>query len=131
MKLGTQTGSLTNHILSRAVIGQPDPIEGMGVTILAWTDRHAGTIINVSKRTSGTVVYVREDKATRIDDNGMSECQTYRYDPNPNGRLYTFRQTKSGQWEQVTVNEKTGRFNKMQGYGLRLGERSEYRDFSF
>ena len=130
MRLGTQTGSLTNHILSRATIGQPEPVEGMGATILAWTDRYPGTIINVTK-ISQTVVYVREDKATRTDNNGMSESQTYSYEANPNGRLWTFRQTKSGGWEELTVNPKTGRFNKVDGCGLRIGERAKYNDFSF
>jgi hypothetical protein len=131
MRLGTQTGSLTNHILSRAVIGQPEPVEGMGATILSWTDRHAATIIHVTNAHAQTVIYVREDTATRTDKNGMSESQSYAYAPNPQGRLYTFRRTKSGTWEEVSVNEKTGRFNKTGGCGLRIGERAEYRDFSF
>lgn len=132
MKLGTQTASLTNHVYSRMTIGQPDPVEGMGATVLSWTDRHAVTIINVTKLAS-TVIYVREDKATRTDSNGMSECQSYSFEPNPTGRLWTFRQTKTGAWEEVTVNQKTGRFNKAEGggYGLRIGERSKYHDYSF
>ena len=32
MKLGTETGSMTNHIYSRATKGQPDPAVGMGAT---------------------------------------------------------------------------------------------------
>lgn len=132
MKLGTETASLTNHIYSRMTIGQPDPVEGMGATVLAWTDRHPGTIINVTKLAS-TVIYVREDKATRTDTNGMSECQSYSFEPNPIGRLWTFRQTKTGAWEEVVVNQKTGRFNKAEGggYGLRIGEREKYHDYSF
>lgn len=133
MKLGTQTGSLTNHMYSRMTIGQPEPVEGMGATILGWTDRHPGTIINVSQRAGGIVIYVREDKATRTDGNGRSECQSYSYEANSEGRLWTFRQTKTGAWEEVTVNQKTGRFNKAEGggYGLRIGERDKYHDYSF
>lgn len=130
MKLGTETGSLMNHVASMAVIGQPAPTVGMGATILSWTDRYAGTIIDVNL--ARMVVYVREDKATRTDDNGMSDSgQTYSYEPNPNGRLYTFKQAKSGKWEEVRMNEKTGRLNKIKGYGLRIGERQKYHDFSF
>ena len=132
MKLGTQTNSLTNHLYSRMTIGQPDPVEGMGATILAWTDRHPGTVINVTKL-SQTVIYVREDKATRTDSNGMSENQSYSYEVSPEGRLWTFRQTKTGGWEEVTVNQKTGRYNKAKGggLGLRIGEREKYHDYSF
>lgn len=38
MKLGTQTGSTTNYLMS-GVKGQPAPEIGMGVTLLHWTDR--------------------------------------------------------------------------------------------
>lgn len=132
MKLGSQTNSLTNHILSRAVIGQPEPVVGMGATLLAWTDRHAGTIFHVEKSKSGLFfIGVREDKAIRTDKNGMSECQTYDYVPCGGGHVYYFRQTKSGTWEEVRLNDATGRYVKTGGYGLRIGERSEYRDFSF
>lgn len=132
LKLGTETGSLSNHVLSRAVIGQPEPVEGMGVTILCWTDREPGTIINVTK-IGATVIYVREDHARRTDKNGMSECQTWEFQPNPAGALYTFRQRKDGTWAQVVVNHKTGRLNKVDGggHGLRIGERGKYHDFSF
>jgi len=130
MKLGTQTGSMTNHLLSRAVVGQPEPVEGMGATVLCYSDRHAATITHVSRAHKTTVVYVRQDKATRTDKNGMSESQSWAFEPNPQGALYTFRQSKNGQWEEVRVNEKTGRFNKIEGNGLRIGERAEYYDFT-
>jgi hypothetical protein len=47
MKLGSQTASLSNHLLSRAVIGEPEVKAGMGVTFLSWTDRDPGTIFRV------------------------------------------------------------------------------------
>lgn len=129
MKLGTQTGSVINHVLSRAVIGQPTPEVGMGCTILSWTDRYAATIISINRK--GNVIYVQEDKATRTDNNGMSECQEYKFEQDVFGRLYTFRQTKNGQWEEVRLNEDTHRFNKTNGVSLRIGEREKYHDFSF
>jgi hypothetical protein len=45
MKLGTHTGSLTNHIYSRAVPITPEV--GMGCTLLSWSDRHPATIIDI------------------------------------------------------------------------------------
>lgn len=71
MRLGTQTGSVTNHILSRATIGQPEPTVGMGATLLGWTDRHACTIVEVSMERDRIVVTVQEDNAKRTDSNGM------------------------------------------------------------
>lgn len=132
MKLMTQTASMTNHLYSRMTKGQPEPEHDMGATIMCWTDRHAATIINVTKLAT-TVIWVREDKAKRTDKNGLSESQSYDYAPDPAGRLYTFRQRADGSWEQVVVNAKTGRLNKVEGggHGLRIGSRDHYHDFSF
>ena len=66
-----ETGSLVNHLMGRTAA--PTPTIGMGATILGYTDRHAATIVDVSK--TGKVVWIRQDKATRIDSNGMSEAQ--------------------------------------------------------
>lgn len=129
MRLGTETGSLTNHLLSRAVIGQPEPTVGMGATILSWTDRHAGTIIKVWKERGMRLVEVQEDFAERTDSNGMSECQDYAYTPNPAGLVTTFGFFKTG-WANVYLAE-TGRYRKSGSYGLRIGERDKHHDFSF
>lgn len=128
MKLGTETGSLTNHLYGRAVIGQPEPVVGMGATLLYWTDRHAATIVQVSldKKT----VFLQEDTATRIDKNGTSESQDYSFEPNKNAPWKGFRMFKNG-WREVTKNDKTGRWIKCGGAGLRIGDRAHYNDYSF
>jgi hypothetical protein len=131
MKLGTQTASLTNHIMSRAVINQPTPVVGMGATILCWTDRHAGTITKVETIRGRVVLHVQEDNAQRIDKNGMSEMQEYAYTPNPNGYVYTYRQSADGSWQRANFNEQTKRWRKIEGEGLRIGERCKYHDFGF
>ena len=130
MKLGTQTASLTNHLYSRMTIGQPDPVVGMGATVLCWTDRHAATVTALLN-SSGTIIVVREDYARRIDKNGMSESQEYEYSRNTEGRRYIFRKGAHGDWQQIEINSKTQRWNKVEGPGLRIGEREEYHDFSF
>ena len=113
LKLGSETGSMVNHVMSGG--SQKLPAVGTGVTMLAWTDRHAGTVVKVTR----TQVHVRRDKATRVDKNGLSESQTYRYEPDAEGSVYVFRLTKRG-W----------RCTKM-GWGLLIGERAEYVDPSF
>jgi hypothetical protein len=129
MKLGSQTGSVTNHLYSRAVIGQPVPTVGMGATILGWTDRHAGTIVEVIK--GGKYIAVTRDRAKRIDKNGMSEMQEYAYTSDPDGAKHWFKQEKDGRWSSVTQNSETGRFKKDQSEGLRIGVRDSYYDYSF
>lgn len=43
MKLGRETGSLINHLLSHSK--EPAPAVGMGATILGWSDRHPATVV--------------------------------------------------------------------------------------
>lgn len=130
MKLGTQTGSLVNHIHSIAVVGQPKPEVGMGVTILMWTDRKPGTVIDVNA--VGDKIMVREDKAVRADSNGMSESQQWDITEDPAGALRWFNRDDKGFWHEMVVNQRTGRLNRVKGgNGLRLGVRERYYDFSF
>lgn len=131
MKLGTQTASVTNHILSRATIGQPAPEVGMGATLLHWTDRSAGTIIKVWTWRSATYIQVQEDKATRTDKNGYGGCQEYAFEPSILGNVHTYRQSEGGQWQPVRLNIKTQRWVKTEGSGLRIGERDAYFDPCF
>lgn len=131
MKLGSQTGSFVNHIRSRQVIGQPEPVVGMGATILLWTDRHAATITEVFLLGKYKYVKLRQDDSKRIDKNGMSEDQDYEFTPNPKGSESCFRLEEDGAWAEVRYNADTKRYNKSRGHGLRIGERDEYHDFSF
>ena len=133
MKLGSQTASLSNHLLSRAVIGEPEVKAGMGVTFLSWTDRNPGTIFRVFTVGKATIIECRADDCIRVDANGMSEAQEYEYKIRPNGsRSYFRKNVKTGFWERVSKNEETGRWNKLNsGCGIRIGEREKYHDFSF
>ena len=106
-------GSITNRIMENV---KGDPYVGMGVTMTLWSDRYAGTVIKVTPYK----VTVQRDKAKRIDGNGVSESQTYEYEPDYNGEILEFYKQKNGAWR----NNKSGR-------GLVLGRRSEYYDFSF
>lgn len=133
MKLGSQTASALNHIMSRQVIGQPKPREGMGATLLGWTDRHAATIAAViGPESKAPILRVQQDRATMVGGSCMSESQAYTFERNPAGAEYYFRMEPNGTWQEVTKNAATGRFNKVKGgKGLRIGERDEYYDPSF
>jgi hypothetical protein len=108
-------GSLDNFMLANTRLAQT-PIVGMGVTFLSWTDRHAGTIVEVSP--SGKTITVQEDISTRTDTNGMSESQTYAYAPNPKAEKLVYRLTRRNRWMR-------------KGSVIRIGERDAYHDFSF
>lgn len=111
MKAGTETGSLVNHILTES--RQPIAAVGDAATVCHWTDREPATVIKVTRCS----VTVQVDAWKRTDENGMSDCQSYDYERDPNGATYTFRK-KNGRW---TCN----------GLGLLIGLRERYFDFSF
>ena len=93
------------------------PQVGMGATKFLWSDSHAYTITRVSA--SGKTFWMKQDDATRIDDNGMSDCQEYEYTPNENAREEMVRMTKRGwrcSWDKQRVV---------------VGFRYEYYDYSF
>jgi len=130
MNLGTQTGSLINHIYSNSVIGQPEPFVGMGATLLSWSDRSAGTIVRVFKIGKSTAVEVQEDDAQRIDNNGLSESQEYVFTSNPNAYKETYKMLSNGRWVKMYRNPETNRWIQGTG-GLCIGSREKYYDFSF
>lgn len=127
MRIGTQTASLVNHIYS-CTDSEP-PYVGMPATLLSWTDRNPATVIevNMTKR----YIVVQDDDYRRTDNNGLSESQEYEYTRNCNASVHIFRKDKKGQWVLHYVNPETKRLVQSRGYGLMLGRREKYHDFSF
>lgn len=123
MRLATETNSLVNHLLS-GTRGAPQPEVGMGATILMWTDRRPATIVGLEYFKSGaragqvSAVWIQEDDASRIDNNGMSEMQEYEIVPNPAAMKVRYKVNKAGAF--------TGPSGQ-----LRIGQRSKYYDMSF
>ena len=120
MNIGTDTGSLVNHLMS-GMYKQPDPEIGMGVTVLMWTDRRSGTIVKMSK--SKKSLWISRDTVKRTDKNGMSESQEYECTPNMDipGTEYTLR--KNGRYVMKGCD--------MHGEHLLVGKRNNYFDFTF
>jgi hypothetical protein len=112
-----RTGSLVNHLMDMSAENKTAEV-GMGVTLCYWSDRHAATVIEVSK--TGHEIKVREDKAIRTDSHGMSDAQSYRFEADENGRVYTATRRKDGSY-------------RVKGGDTRvlLGHRSHYFDYSF
>lgn len=116
-----RNGSLQNTLAANAA-DAITPVVGMGATILWWTDRQAGTIIEVSS--SGKSITVQEDNAKRTDDLGMSDCQTYEYTPNTDGSTTVFTLRSNGRFVRKGESMKGGQ-------RVSIGVRAQYHDFSF
>jgi len=117
-------GSFQNMVSSGPA--EFDPEVGMGATILMWTDRVPVTIVDVTFFKSGSrkgevrSVLVQRDLAKRTDENGMSDCQSYEFSPNPDASKQEWKKRKDGTFRMET-----------RGDVLRIGQRDKYYDFSF
>jgi hypothetical protein len=113
------TGSLVNNIMSK-----PKPVTpeiGMGATRLGWSDRNAFTVIDIL---SPKEIRVQRDRAKRVDNNGMSDCQTWEFQRDPEGSIYHLTLRSNGSWTQKGCGRKASD-------GWVIGLREEYFDFSF
>jgi hypothetical protein len=124
MKLGTETGSLVNHVMSKA---GTKPEVGKGATELLWSDRHAYFVNEVSKDKKECVI--ERAKAVRTDKNGMSECQDYEYHRDPNAVPIKLR-FRYKQWMQQDYDEIQKKFVYTK-INIKFGFMQEYYDFSF
>jgi hypothetical protein len=120
-------GSLQNRLYEAMTVDAPEPFVGQAATITSYTDRHAATV----KSWDGKILAVTHDQVKRVDDNGLSESQTYEYTTDFNGVECHYRRAKDGRWERVFFNNQTKRWKKTNSSGLILGFREEYFDFSF
>ena len=116
LKLGTQTGSIFNHIMS---CGDTKPEVGKGATELLWTDRHAYFVDWVSE--DGKECKIQRADAVRIDGQGMSDDQEYRYDRIEGAGHYHLRFTY-GKWRDKETKKV---------FRIQFGYMREYYDFSF
>jgi len=114
--MSVDTASLINSIQRDS--NQSTPKVGMGATRLMWTDRHAYTVIEVSK--NGKRCTVQQDSALRVDRRGMTDWQDWSYTPNPEGRIETVSLRKDGKWRKVGDTDLYA-----------IGWRDEHHDYSF
>lgn len=91
---------------------------GDGISLSPYSDWDAYTVIERRETPKGFVLTVQEDEAIRTDKNGASDCQTYKFERNENGRICTIKWNAKKQW--FTAD----------GYTVALGRHSYY-DYSF
>ncbi len=118
--------SIINSTLGSMTIGQPDPVVGMGGTVLLYSDRNPCTIFRVFTYRKCTAVEVRLDNWTH-DEEGYMTGSTV----NVKGITYYFV-FKDGRWKELNHDTATGKFKTVQGgWGFLIGQRQGYYDRSF
>lgn len=110
-------GSLVNNVLENTN-NNVVPEVGMGITVCMFSDRYAGTITKVSP-SKKTFSFTR-DKVVRVDKNGMSDCQVYNYESDPNGYEMKARIRKNGKYKTEHTD-----------CSIILNYRDSYHDYSF
>lgn len=108
-------GSLQNMMAGR-VINCPTPEVGMGLTVVHYTDRSAGTVTRVSP--SGKTLWYTDDDAQRIDKLGMTDS----------GQQYAFTPRKDAPERKALLRNGCWKSN---GQSLIVGRREAYYDYSF
>lgn len=112
-------GSLQNQLMGHGATTRLVQV-GDGATEVMWTDRHAYTVIQVVH--PGRVV-VQRDTATRTDNLGMSDSQSYAFSPDPHGPTAIVRRGADGVWRT--------KGGKAHGRVFLMGHRDEHYDYSF
>lgn len=97
---------------------------GTGCTIKYYTDEQPGTIIDFEP--NGKWIKVQEDNSIRVDNNGMSDCQSYVFSKNVNGRIHIFYRTR----KDKNIYTDNGTYYDYGCY-LSIGYRRKYFDYSF
>lgn len=136
MNLSKPTNSLQSNIMHCAVNGAPEPVVGMGVTILYWTDRHVGTIVKVVSKGSPLVVdeiHFTED--TTVADKSKGDLpmghQDWVHTPNPNGPVMVGKRGRDGKW-YIARKTATGRLSVTKDCTpLAVGFKNYNHDWSF
>ena len=128
MKLGSETGSLVNHLMSTS--SNDEPNIGTPATLLSWSDR-AATVTNVFKERGRTIVEVTYDLSFVVRGSSADGSDEYRYERDPSGSVCYFRREKTGAWFRVRKNEDTGRWVRGGRVGILFGHRETYYDPSF
>jgi hypothetical protein len=94
------------------------PTVGMGACINCGSDRSPATVIQVTN--VGKRIVLQEDKAIRVDSNGVSDSQIYDFEIDEEGTIH------------VATLRKDGRYRISGGRQLvTLGKRDKYYDYSF
>ena len=129
MKLGSETGSLVNHLMSTSLNDEPNI--GTPATLLSWSDRAAATVTDVFVKNGRTIVEVTYDLSIVVRGSSAEGSAEYRYERDPSGSVCYFRREKTGAWFRVRKNEDTGRWVRGGRVGILFGHRETYYDPTF
>lgn len=76
------------------------PKIGMGCTVCWLNDTKAATVIEINE--SGKTIRVQEDHSRVTKPSPQyGFAPEYSYEPNPEGRTWTFRLGRSGRWKEL------------------------------
>jgi len=94
-----EIGSLVNRLEENKYFdGTLNNIKvGTLCTVYLYTDRHAYEVVEVKSQDN---IVIRRLKATRTDENGMSDAQDYKYESDLSAKPEEIKLTKNG-WKYV------------------------------
>ena len=90
---------------ARSPVIMTNPIIGQGATKYVGSDRYAYEVVEVLNDRS---ILVREMRVIRMDQNGWSSEQTYRFESDPDADVEHFTLRKGGYWIKKGVTVRYG-----------------------
>lgn len=123
-------GSLNNRLNENGYCnGTYNNIQvGTLCTVYLWSDRHAYEVVEVKDQKH---IKIRRLTATRIDNNGMSDWQDYKYESDETNPIKELQLFKSG-WKEIKYSqwEENKRIGSVK-INISFGIADEYYDYSF
>jgi len=95
-----QSGSFVNNLMGN---NATEPVVGQPATLCLYSDRNPYEVISIGN--GGKSCILRRLSAKRVDNNGMSECQSYEYTSNENAPTIELVWRKNGDggvWKKRT-----------------------------
>lgn len=129
MKLGIDTTSYRNYRLSQADPLDPEPVVGMGVTILGRASRRPGTIVELRTDADKLIVIVQEDRVVSGLD-AFAQHDGQMFDRDPAGAKHRFLRTKAGMWQCVRYQSREKRWSPSGAASMKLDMREYFENDS-
>ena len=95
-------------------------------TVFYYTDSHVYEVVKVEKQNH---IFIRRMKAIRVDNNGMSEMQKYKFESDFNRKIIELKFSYK-HWKQV-ITDKFTNAKRLENINISFGIAKEYYDYSF
>lgn len=123
------TANVISQVMHSQVVGAPAPKVGDGLSVCMWSDRHAGTVVEVIN--PNLVAFTEDDAKADTTRPCPMGHQNWILTPQPDGHRQHAMCHKDGRWYVAKLG-KHGRYTvSKKSTPVAMGQKSHYHDWSF